>query len=257
MPSLAKMGKIAGVALGALAGLTGAAALTAVRRPLARTSGQVTLPGLAAPVQILRDRWGVPHIYARTTADLFMAQGYAHAQDRLWQMELQRRTGMGRLSEVFGPIALDTDRYVRVLGFNRVVRREAEMLEGESLAVVDAYVRGVNAFIAQNTRRLPIEFTLLRLRLEPWQAEDVLVWAKMMALNLSRDWMTDLLRARIVAAVGPERAALLEPEYPPAHPLTIPPGVRYGTDIGADALRMASAAAPFTGSSAAGQGSNA
>jgi penicillin G amidase len=257
MRSLANMGKIAGIVLGALAGLTGVAALTAVRRPLARTSGQVSLPGLDAPVQILRDRWGVPHIYARNTTDLFVAQGYVHAQDRLWQMELQRRTGMGRLAEVFGPIALDTDRFVRVLGFNRVVRREAVALDGEARAVVDAYVRGINAFIDQNTRRLPIEFTILRLRPEPWQAEDVLVWAKMMALNLSRDWMTDLLRARIVAAVGPEHAALLEPEYPPAHPLTIPPGVRYGAAIGADALRMAAAAAPFTGSSAAGQGSNA
>jgi len=257
MPSLAKIGKIAGVVLGAIAGLTGVAALTALRRPLARTSGQVSLPGLIAPVHILRDRWGVPHIYAQNTIDLFVAQGYVHAQDRLWQMELQRRTGLGRLAEVFGPIALDTDRFVRVLGFNRVVRREAAALDGEARVVVDAYVRGVNTFIEQNTRRLPLEFTLLRLRPEPWQTEDVLVWAKMMALNLSRDWMADLLRARIVAAVGPERAALLEPAYPPAHPLTIPPGVRYGAEIGADALLMAAAAAQFTGSSAAGQGSNA
>ncbi|HJZ46875.1 MAG TPA: penicillin acylase family protein [Roseiflexaceae bacterium] len=257
MASLAKIGKIAGVALGAVAGATGVAALTALRRPLARTSGRLALPGLAAPVQILRDRWGVPHIYARNTIDLFTAQGYVHAQDRLWQMELQRRSGMGRLAEVFGPVALDTDRFMRVLGFNRVVRREAELLEGEARAVVEAYVFGVNAFITQNMRRLPIEFTILRLRPQPWQVEDVLVWAKMMALNLSRDWMVDLLRARIVAMVGPERAAQLEPEYPPNHPLTIPQGVRYGTDMGADALRLAAAAAPFAGSSAAGQGSNA
>ena len=101
---------------------------------------------------------------------------------------------MGRLSEVFGPIALDTDRFVRVLGFNRVGRREAAALDGDARAVVDAYVRGITAFIEQNARRLPIEFTILRTRPEPWQAEDVLVWAKMMALNLSRDWMTGLLR---------------------------------------------------------------
>src|SRR5512138_3574820 len=172
MASLAKIGKIAGVALGAVAGLTGAAALTALRRPVARSSGRLALPGLSAPVQVLRDRWGVPHIYARNAIDLFTAQGYVHAQDRLWQMELQRRTGMGRLSEVFGPIALDTDRFVRVLGFNRVVRREAELLEGEARAVVEAYVRGVNALIAQSAHRLPIEFTILRLRPEPWRAED-------------------------------------------------------------------------------------
>src|SRR5690242_18738224 len=109
MASLAKIGKVAGVALGAAAGMAGAALLTALRRPLARTSGKLTLPGLDASVQVIRDRWGVPHIYAQSAADLFAAQGYVHAQDRLWQMELQRRTGHGRLSEVFGPIALDSD----------------------------------------------------------------------------------------------------------------------------------------------------
>src|SRR5436190_21901933 len=98
MASLGKIGKIAGVMLGAVAGLTGVAAVTVVRRPLARTSGRLALPGLEAPVQVLRDHWGVPHIYARSAGDLFMTQGYVHAQDRLWQMELQRRTGHGRLS---------------------------------------------------------------------------------------------------------------------------------------------------------------
>ena len=78
-------------------------------RPLPRTSGKLSLAGLAAPVQVIRDRWGVPHIYAQNLVDLFMAQGYVHAQDRLWQMELQRRTGHGQLAEAFGPIALDAD----------------------------------------------------------------------------------------------------------------------------------------------------
>src|SRR4051812_44864304 len=202
MASLGKIGKIAGVALGALAGLAGAAAVTVVRRPLARTTGRLALPGLGAPVTVHRDRWGVPHVYAQSAGDLFAAQGYVHAQDRLWQMELQRRTGHGRLAEVFGPIALDSDRFLRVLGFNRVVRREAELLDGEARLIVEAYTRGVNAYIAQSAGRLPIEFTILRLRPEPWQSADVLIWAKMMALNLSRGWMTDILRARIVAAVG-------------------------------------------------------
>jgi penicillin amidase len=257
MASLAKIGKVAGVALGAVAGMAGAALLTALRRPLARTAGKLTLPGLDASVQVTRDRWGVPHIYAQSVADLFAAQGYVHAQDRLWQMELQRRTGHGRLSEVFGPIAIDSDRFMRVLGFNRIVQHEAELLDGEARVVVDAYVRGVNAYIAQQTRRLPIEFTLLRLHPEPWQPVDVLAWAKMMALNLSRGWMTDLLRAQIVATIGAERAQLLEPEYLATHPLTIPAGVRYGADMGIDALRLAAAAAPFAGSGEAGQGSNA
>lgn len=112
MPSVRKIGAAAGLALAGLASLAGLAA-TAVRRPLPRVSGRLKLPGLAEPVQVLRDRWGVPHIYAASARDLFMAQGYVHAQDRLWQMELQRRTGHGRLAELFGEIALDTDRLDR------------------------------------------------------------------------------------------------------------------------------------------------
>jgi penicillin amidase len=98
-----------------------------------------------------------------------MAQGYIHAQDRLWQMELHRRTGHGQLAEMFGPIALETDRLLRVLGFSRVARREAELLDGEARQAITAYVRGVNAFLEQNSRRLPIEFTILRLRPRPWE----------------------------------------------------------------------------------------
>ena len=257
MVSFARVGKAAGIALGAAAGLVSAGTLAALRRPLPRVSGRLTLPGLEAPVQVLRDRWGVPHIYARTTADLFMAQGYVHAQDRLWQMELQRRTGHGRLAEVFGPIALESDRFMRILGFGRVARREAELLEGETHAVLEAYVRGVNACIAQNARRLPIEFTVLRLRPRPWDVADVLVWGKVMALNLSENWKLEILRARIIAAVGVDRAAALEPRYADEHPLAIPTGVRYSADIGAEALRRAQAAEPFTGGDGVGQGSNA
>lgn len=256
MVSIGTIGKIAGVALGA-AGLAGVAAATALRRPLPRSTGRLALPGLEAPVKVLRDRWGVPHIYAQGAADLFAAQGYVHAQDRLWQMELQRRIGHGRLSEVLGEIALDTDRFVRVMGFGRIARREVEQLSDTARLAVDAYVRGVNAFVAQSAGRLPIEFTILRLRPEPWDAADVLVWGKMMAQNLSRSWVTDLLRAQIVAAVGPERSSALEPEYLADHPLTLPSGLRYRSNIGADALGMLAAASPYLGNGEAGQGSNA
>ena len=257
MASFGKVGKAAGIMLGAVVGLAGAGSFLALRRPLPQTSGKLSVAGLGAPVQVIRDRWGVPHIYAQNLVDLFMAQGYVHAQDRLWQIELQRRTGHGQLAEVFGPIALDTDRFLRVLGFSRVARHEVELLEGEASLAIDAYVRGINAYIARHARRLPIEFTILRLRPRPWQPADVLVWGKMMALNLSRSWTTDILRAQIVAAVGAERASLLEPEYLADHPLTIPAGVRYSADIGADALRIAGAVLPFARSDEGGQGSNA
>src|SRR5689334_16533963 len=111
MASFRRIGATAGIALGAAASLAGVGLLAALRRPLPRISGALALPGLEAPVQVLRDRWGVPHIYARGAADLFMAQGYIHAQDRLWQMEFQRRSACGQLAEIFGPIALESDRF--------------------------------------------------------------------------------------------------------------------------------------------------
>jgi penicillin amidase len=259
MASRANLRRVAGAGLAGLiglAGLAGAGAFAALRRPLPRASGALRLPGLGAPARVLRDRWGVPHIYAASSADLFMAQGFVHAQDRLWQMELQRRTGHGRLSELFGEIALDSDRFVRIMGFPRVARRELDTLGDDARAAVEAYVRGVNAFLEQSGSRLPIEFTILRARPEPWQPLDVLVWGKMLAQNLARSWITEALRAQIVAAVGPERAAALEPEYLAQHPLTLPRGVRYSPELGGEALRLAGGAAPFVGNGEAGQGSN-
>src|SRR5262245_29965684 len=256
MASFAKIGKTAGVVLGAAVGMAGVGLFAALRRPLPRTAGKLLLPGLGAPAHVIRDRWGVPHIYARSNADLFMAQGYVHAQDRLWQMELQRRTGYGQLSEVFGPIALDTDRFLRVLGFRRVAQREVELLAGDARMAIEAYVRGVNAYIAQNSGRLPVEFTLVRLRPRPWEPADVLVWGKMMALDLSRNWTVDILRAQIVATVGPARAAELEPEYLAEHPLIIPRGARYSPHMGAGALRIVAKSAPFVGTGDVGRGSN-
>jgi penicillin amidase len=257
MVSLARLGRTAGLALGAATGLAGAGLLAALRRPLPRLDGRLALPDLGGPVEVLRDRWGVPHIYAGSHADLFMAQGYVHAQERLWQMELQRRTGHGQLAEIFGPLALDSDRFLRTLGFGRVARREAELLSGEAREAIEAYVRGVNACIARGRRRLPVEFALLRCRPRPWAPADVLVWSKIMALNLSENWSSELLRARIVAAVGAARAAALDPAYPDDHPLTIPPGARYTPDLGGDALAAAEAAQRFVGRGDGAQGSNA
>ncbi|MGN6699448.1 MAG: penicillin acylase family protein [Thermomicrobiales bacterium] len=244
----------AGIAAGVAAGLVGVAAAgarVALRRPLPQTTGQLVVPGLNAPVEVLRDRWGVPHIYAASNADLFFAQGFVHAQDRLWQLELHRRTGHGRLAEIFGARALESDRFLRVLGFGRVARQEAEALEGTTREALEGYVSGVNAFLGQAGGRLPVEFTLLRFRPEPWRLDDVLVWGKIMALNLSGNWTAEVLAAHIVAAVGPDRAAALLPSYPAAHPLTLPPA------LGADALAGAEAARPFTGQGDGTQGSNA
>lgn len=177
-----------------------------------KLSGRLSIDGLADPVQILRDRWGVPHIYARCTADLLFAQGFVHAQDRLWQMDFQRRVVAGRLAEVFGPTILQTDRGMRVLGMYRVAEAEAELLSSEGRAELAAYTAGINACISRQP--LPVEFRLLRYRPEPWQPAHSLYWAKMLSWGLSINWETELLRARLIEVLGSERAAELEPLMP-------------------------------------------
>lgn len=257
MIDLTRIGRTVGIAAGVVAGLTGVGLAAALRRPLPRTSGSAPLPGLAARAEVRRDRWGIPHIYAESNADLFSALGYIHAQDRLWQLELNRRTGLGQLAEVFGPVALSSDTFIRTLGFSRIARKEVDMLDDHSRAILSAYVAGVNAFIAAHGTRLPLEFSILGVAPRPWDLADMLVWPKIMALNLSANWTSELLNARVVAALGAERAAAIAPRYPDDAPISVPPGVVYDPAIGAAALRMLADAAPFTGEPGGPQGSNA
>lgn len=256
MINLAKVARTVGVIVGAAASIAGLGTVAALYRPLPRTRGTVRLAGLHHRVEILRDCWGVPHIYATNNDDLFFAQGYVHAQDRLWQMEMNRRTAHGQLAELFGARALDADRFVRVLGFSRTTHREIERLDADSRAVVDAYVCGVNTFLETRKSALPLEFTLLRQRPRPWDAVDVLVWSRVVSLSLSSDWKAKLLHARMVAHLGEERTRELMPDYSNASPLTVPAGVTYSPTIGQKALQAAAATAPFLQSDAGPQGSN-
>src|SRR5215218_11417953 len=128
---------------------------------LAQIEGELTLPGLDSAVEVRRDRWGVPHIYARTQHDLFMAQGYVAAQDRLWQMEMWRRTGEGRLAEVLGPRYAERDRIARLLRYRGEMAREWASYAPDARAIVHAFVDGVNAYVAQLRDRPPIEFDLM------------------------------------------------------------------------------------------------
>ena len=155
--------KALGIGLGVAAGVGGGLYHRFVRAPLPNLNGWVDLIGLSAPAEVLWDTWGVPHVYAQTTEDMYFIQGYLHAQDRLWQMDLNRRIGAGRLSEIFGERALEADRFLRRVGLRRVAQEEAKLLEGEVAQIQAAYCNGVNNFIRNNRERLPVEFTLLRL----------------------------------------------------------------------------------------------
>ncbi len=199
---------------------------TVVRGPLPETDGSLAVTGLEAPVTVYRDEWGVPHIFAASQEDLFFAQGYVTAQDRLWQMDFQRRVGAGRLSEVLGDSTLDTDRFLRTLGTYRAAERDLAVLSPETLAALDAYAAGVNAFIADNLDNLPLEFRLLGYQPEPWRPADSTVWGKMMAWNLGGNWETELMRARLIELLGAEKAADLLPGYPQEGPFIIPPEVK-------------------------------
>lgn len=243
-----------GLALGAAAGLLGAGYYWLVKRPLPQTKGELALPGLHNKVEVLRDRWGIPHIYAQNTHDLMFAQGFVHAQDRLWQMEFQRRLVAGRLSEIVGEPTIQVDRWLRILSMRRMAEQGVDLLKPEVRAFLEAYAAGVNARIEQG--RLPVEFTLLRHRPEPWTLVDSLSWAKMLSWQLSVNWESELLRAQLIDRLGPERAAELEPGYLDRCPTIMPEGVDYA-HIGDGALKRADETRPFMGPpSHAGLGSN-
>jgi Protein related to penicillin acylase len=203
------------------------------RRPLPSKSGSLHIPALHAPVHIITDHYGVAHIYAENEDDLYFAQGYVHAQERLWQMEVNRRLGAGRLSEIVGPVTLDTDRFTRRLGMHRAAQRELEKLSPQHHQLLDAYVSGINTYIELHRKKLPVEFTILHFEPEPFTKQDVLQWGKVQGWSLSGNWETELIRARLVNKLGAARASELEAGYDSNHPLVIPPGVSYqGINLG-------------------------
>ena len=197
------------------------------RRAFPKTGGSVTVEGLQAPVEIIRDRYGVPHIYGRSAADLYFAQGYVHAQDRFWQMEFSRRVGAGRLSELFGEDLLDTDIFLRTLGFHRVAAEEYALLDPETRGYVDAYVAGVNAYIRdRKPGKIALEYSLLKLsgadfEVEEWTAENSLTWAKMMAWDLGGNMSVERLLLDLLRTAGVPGVAELFAPYRPDMPLVI------------------------------------
>lgn len=192
------------------------------RRPMPQLNGDITLGSLNADAEIVRDRWGVPHIYADAAADVWFAQGFVHAQDRLFQMDYARRLARGTMAEVFGAAALEADRWSRVLGFWRAVQADLAALTPEDRAVLERYAAGVSACIAGQRYAMPAEFAILGFKPEPWQPADTLGVLKILGWALSQNWEGELLRLQLLTEFGPQRAAELDPFYPANSPLILP-----------------------------------
>ncbi len=190
---------------------------------LSKLDGEVPLPGLAEPVEILRDRWGIAHIYAHNQKDLFFAQGFVAAQDRLFQIDLWRRLGVGEMAAAIGRRGLASDRLARLSKFRGDWQAEWASYSPDTKEIATAFVAGINAYIDHAGDRLPIEFAVLGYGPSKWRPEDCL--SRMPALELVDNFSDEIARARLIAAVGLERARQIAPTDP-VLPYALDPALR-------------------------------
>jgi len=226
------------------------------QRSLPVTDGVLKVRGLRAEVTIERDGHGIPTIRAASQRDAAFGLGVAHAQDRLWQMETQRRIGAGRLAEAFGASAVETDRFLRALGVRHAARAQWERLSPAARELLAAYTEGVNAVLLEHPRALPPEFLILGVRPEPWDPLDSLAWVTMMAWDLGGNWTMELKRMRLALKFGVPQVNQLVPPYPGDAPLVTADYAQMFRALGIDATlgRHALLHAPESG--VEGVGSN-
>ncbi|MGV3741476.1 MAG: penicillin acylase family protein, partial [Burkholderiaceae bacterium] len=182
---------------------------------LASVEGNIKLASLTHPVDIVRDKEGVPHIFAKSSTDAYFALGLVHAQDRLWQLEMHRRIASGTLAEVLGPNALNTDRFLRTLGVRRNAEAILEGLNRETRAALDAYAKGINSYLDSHRGPLPPEFFLTGApKPAPWHPVDSIGWQTMMAWDLGANWTQELLRMRLSQRLSLAQINEFLPPYP-------------------------------------------
>lgn len=207
---------------------------TLITAPYPQTTGVLELDGLQGEVIVKRDAYGIPHIYAENEADLYFAQGFVHAQDRFWQMEFWRHIGQGRIAEIVGEPGLDSDKFIRTVGWNRIGQDTIDFYQAnapEFYAVLEAYSAGVNAYIAQQGDAISVNYSILSLANEPWEIEpwtplNTITWGVVMAHDLSGNYSDELTQMALIDLVGPEMAADLVPPYPANRPIIVPAGTQ-------------------------------
>ena len=210
-------------------------------RALPQTSGDRAVPGLSARVSVVRDANGIVQITADTPHDVFMAQGYVHAQERMWQMEVWRHISAGRLSELFGPSQLDTDRFIRTVGWRQAAARDLAAFSAGTVATLDAYTAGVNAWLDQHRGTLGLAFLASATTPEPWTNLDTVAWVKVQAWDLGHDLDSEIFRYLADAQLGdPARTDALLPPYPDGAPIITPSGLPGSGGAGATKPPVAS-----------------
>jgi penicillin amidase len=197
------------------------------RARLPKVEGQIYLKGLREETEIRRDEWGIAHIYANNINDLLFAQGFVHAQDRLFQMELNRKVARGRLSEILGKRALDTDRIARTMGYERVAKQDWELFGKDEQQIIIDYCNGINAYIKSADFKLPVEFSLLKHRPDPWDPMDVASFSRLLISLLTWGWYDEIVRAKLIETVGMDAAMELDNTYPKENPVTLPNGIEF------------------------------
>ncbi|MFT6558835.1 penicillin acylase family protein [Sneathiella sp.] len=185
-----------------------------LRTSLPKTEGEIQIAGITQPVSILRDASGVPHIKGQNFQDVMFGLGFVHAQDRLWQMEMNRRTGAGRLSEVLGNATLETDKFLRTVGFYQAAKASYAKFDGQTKKLIKSYTKGVNAFLDQQTGALPPEFLILGVKPEKWTPIDSVVWTKMMAWDLGKNWSNEVARLQLSNIMSLSEVNEFFPPYP-------------------------------------------
>jgi penicillin amidase len=201
-----------------------------IHRAFPQTEGSVQVPGLMANVEVIRDPMGVPHIYADTAEDLFLAQGYVHAQDRFFQMDFWRHISYGRLAELFGEDQVETDAFLRTLGWGGLAEAQYRDETPTNQRFLDAYAEGVNAYVGTHSpAELSYEYSIIELLNhaydpEPWTGAQSLAWGKVMAWDLGGNMANEIERAMALSTLPPSRVAQLFPPYPgDRHPYIVPP----------------------------------
>ena len=191
-----------------------------VRRPFPQTTGSVDVPGLHGKVEVVRDEHGIPQLYGDSVDDLMRAQGYVHAQERFFEMDVRRHATAGRLAEMFGRPALESDEMVRTMGWRRVAERELALVSPSTREALQAYADGVNAYLdTHSPSQIAVEYTVLNAgglgyRPEPWTPVDSLAWLKAMAWDLRGNMTDEIDRVLALASLSAEQVAELYPAYP-------------------------------------------